>query len=45
MVHHGGGITDQGICYNLRYLAKLEIVERLSTKVRDPNALYRFLNK
>lgn len=31
--------------YNLRHLLKLSIIERLSEKTRDPNALYRFLNK
>ncbi len=38
-------LTEQAIRYNLRRLIELKIVERLSEKERDPNALYRFLNK
>ncbi|CAA6690440.1 MULTISPECIES: ATP-binding protein [unclassified Lentimonas] len=38
-------LTGQAIRYNLRHLIELKMVERLSEKRRDPNALYRFLNK
>lgn len=38
-------LTEQAIRYNLRNLIELNIIERLSYKARDPDALYRFLNK
>jgi ATP-dependent DNA helicase RecG len=39
------GITDQAVRHNLKKLEKLDIIERISEKRRDPNALYRFKNK
>ena len=39
------GITNQAVRHNLKKLESLEIVERLSDKIRDPQALYRFKNK
>lgn len=38
-------LSGQTIRLNLKQLIQLEIAERLSDKIRDPNALYRFLNK
>ena len=38
-------LTEQAIRYNLRNLIKLEIVERLSDKTRDSNAIYQLLNE
>ncbi|MGB0743725.1 MAG: ATP-binding protein [Opitutales bacterium] len=38
-------LSGQTIRLNLKYLIQLEITERLSDKIRDPNALYRFLNE
>ncbi|TVP79577.1 MAG: ATPase [Puniceicoccaceae bacterium] len=38
-------LSRQTIRLNLKHLIELGIVERLSEKKRDPNALYRFLNK
>ena len=37
--------TKQAIRSNLRRLIQLQIVEKLSDKIRDSSALYRFLNK
>ncbi len=37
-------ITDQAVRYNLKKLETLEIIERISKKIRDPQALYRFKN-
>lgn len=39
------GITDQAVRHNLKKLEGLEIVERISEKIRDPKAFYRFINK
>ena len=44
MIKHVG-ITDQAIRHNLKKLEHLKIVERVSKKIRDPQALYRFKNK
>lgn len=38
------GLSEQAIRYNLRKFEELRIVERLSDKIRDPKALYRFKN-
>ena len=38
------GLSEQAIRYNLRKFEELKIVERLSDKIRDPKALYRFKN-
>ncbi len=38
------GLSKQAVRYNLKKLEELGIVERLSEKIRDPNALYRFRN-
>ncbi len=38
-------ITAQAVRYNLKKLEELDIVERISEKIRDPKALYRFKNK
>jgi ATP-dependent DNA helicase RecG len=38
-------LSGQTIRLNLKHLIQIEIAERLSDKIRDPNALYRFLNK
>jgi ATP-dependent DNA helicase RecG len=38
-------LSGQAIRLNLKFLIELKVVERLSNKTRDPNALYRFLNK
>lgn len=36
------GLSEQAIRYNLKKFEEVDIVERLSNKVRDPKALYRF---
>lgn len=41
MIQHVG-VSDQAIRYNLKKLEELEIVERVSDKLRDPKAIYRF---
>lgn len=38
------GISGKAIRNNLKKLEELGIVERVSDKIRDPNALYRFRN-
>ena len=38
-------VSDQTIRNNMKYLEGLEIIERLSTKQRDKNAIYRFKSK
>lgn len=38
-------LSGQTIRLNLKHLIELRIVARLSEKIRDPHALYRFLNK
>lgn len=38
-------LTPQAIRYNLRRLVELNIIEKLSDKARDPEALFRFVNK
>jgi ATP-dependent DNA helicase RecG len=38
------GISGKAVRYNLKKLEELDIVERLSEKIRDPQAIYRFRN-
>jgi ATP-dependent DNA helicase RecG len=38
------GISRKAVRYNLKKLEDLRIVERLSDKIRDPQAIYRFRN-
>lgn len=38
------GISGKAVRYNLKKLEKLGIVERVSDKIRDPQAVYRFWN-
>jgi DNA-binding Lrp family transcriptional regulator len=35
-------LSEQAVRYNLKKFEELAIVERLSEKIRDRNALYRF---
>jgi ATP-dependent DNA helicase RecG len=35
-------LTRQSVRYNLRYLLRVGILERVSEKIRDPQAIYRF---
>ncbi|MDZ8118095.1 ATP-binding protein [Pontiella agarivorans] len=35
-------LTKQSVRYNLRYLLKIGVLERVSEKERDPQAIYRF---
>lgn len=39
------GLSEQAIRYNLKKIESLEIVERISLKIRDPQAIYRFKNR
>ena len=39
------GISDQAVRHNLKKLEGLEIIERVSKKIRDSQAFYRFKNK
>jgi predicted transcriptional regulator len=41
MIQHVG-VSDQAIRYNIKKLEELGIVERVSEKIRDPSAIYRF---
>jgi DeoR/GlpR family transcriptional regulator of sugar metabolism len=43
MINHVG-VTEQAIRYNLKKIEELGIVERVSDKIRDPKAIYRFRN-
>jgi DeoR/GlpR family transcriptional regulator of sugar metabolism len=43
MINHVG-VTEQAIRYNLKRIEELGIVERVSDKIRDPKAIYRFRN-
>lgn len=36
------GVNDPAIRYNLKKLAEVGVIERVSDKIRDPNAIYRF---
>lgn len=38
------GISEKAVRYNLKKLEELGIVERVSKKIRDSNAIYRFRN-
>ncbi|RKX37534.1 MAG: hypothetical protein DRP64_17015 [Verrucomicrobia bacterium] len=38
------GVSEQAVRYNLKKLEELSIVERVSNKIRDPKAVYRFRN-
>lgn len=38
------GISGKAVRNNLKKLEELGIVERVSDKIRDPNAIYRFQN-
>lgn len=37
-------LSEKAVRYNLKHLQGLEILERHSDKIRDPNAIYRFKN-
>jgi len=37
-------MSEQAVRYNLKKLEELEVLERISKKIRDPKAIYRFKN-
>ena len=39
------GLSEQAVRYNLKILMDLEIVTRVSDKIRDKNAIYRFVDQ